>query len=354
MKTCKKCKRKVPNNMKICKYCGADLSKIKPSSNKNSKNNQKVTKEKEKKDVLEKKEIKDTFETEILETKIYDKKLIEDDKTEVLDFNINEEINKKEILTKKDDETEALEASSFNIFGSSNDKEKVNKQATKATQIYLAKRKLFLNKVRNACFVIFIILVVGFVIYKSNDFYKSAGHVVEGNEKLKDVTFKMNEIVTYKDVHFTILSVTSSNGTAYKKPKEGNKFLIVNMRIENEKNNKYHYSGKYFKMGTDNDQVERIISPVNAGSDLYSGDLVVGGTKEGSVVFEQPIDAKGIYLYYYDSVEFENYQEYLTNKGNNLEEVDTTEEIEQEETKEVKEPLPKFRIKIDNIVGTSN
>ena len=35
MKTCKKCKKSVPNNMKICKYCGTDLSSVKP----NSKNN---------------------------------------------------------------------------------------------------------------------------------------------------------------------------------------------------------------------------------------------------------------------------------------------------------------------------
>lgn len=29
MKTCKKCKKHVPDNMKICKYCGTDLSNVK-------------------------------------------------------------------------------------------------------------------------------------------------------------------------------------------------------------------------------------------------------------------------------------------------------------------------------------
>ena len=43
MKTCRKCKKQVPNNMKICKYCGTDISKVKPKSkqSKNNKNKQK-------------------------------------------------------------------------------------------------------------------------------------------------------------------------------------------------------------------------------------------------------------------------------------------------------------------------
>ena len=38
MKVCKKCKKHVANKMKICKYCGADVSKAKIIKN-NTKNN---------------------------------------------------------------------------------------------------------------------------------------------------------------------------------------------------------------------------------------------------------------------------------------------------------------------------
>ena len=44
MKTCKRCKKPVPNNMKKCKYCGANLLKNKSNnSNKNSKSKQTKT-----------------------------------------------------------------------------------------------------------------------------------------------------------------------------------------------------------------------------------------------------------------------------------------------------------------------
>ena len=37
MKVCKKCKKQVPNKLKICRYCGADVSKAKIiTSNKKS------------------------------------------------------------------------------------------------------------------------------------------------------------------------------------------------------------------------------------------------------------------------------------------------------------------------------
>ena len=62
MKVCKKCKKQVPNKLKICRYCGADVSKAKiiPSNKKSTKTNNKVQKnikEQVPKDIIDIKEV---------------------------------------------------------------------------------------------------------------------------------------------------------------------------------------------------------------------------------------------------------------------------------------------------------
>ena len=68
MKVCKKCKKHVTNKSKICKFCGADVSKAKivPNNNKVAlkkvSDNAKKLNKKEKLDITSKIELKDTDE----------------------------------------------------------------------------------------------------------------------------------------------------------------------------------------------------------------------------------------------------------------------------------------------------
>ena len=72
MKVCKKCKKQVPNKLKICRYCGSDVSKARiiPSNNQNknkapNKTNELKTKNKTE---ITQKEIKNNTSNEITKT----------------------------------------------------------------------------------------------------------------------------------------------------------------------------------------------------------------------------------------------------------------------------------------------
>lgn len=370
MKTCKKCKKSVPNNLKICRYCGADVSKIKP----NNKNNNKT---KVKKEVLPKKEVNKNLEkTEILETKV-----VNLDKTEILETvlfdvkkleekeknNVLEKVNKKETskkvkgnkknktskqnkedkkneeiktdnLKKIEEKEEVDELSSFDIFSNkTKTKEKVS-DLTKAQQIYYVKKNLKRKRRITVVVVIITILLICLLGYNFLSNIDDLGYTVEGNEEIAEVSFNMGDMITYQDVRYIITGVETSTGTAYKKPKKGNIYLVISLSLENKSDKKHKYSGTYFTMlNSKDEETNRIISPVNAGEDLYSGSLVVGGKKEASLVFEVPEADKELFLQYYNGEELENYQKLLEEQ----------EELETEEEKEeIKKPNPKFRVKI--------
>ena len=285
--------------------------------------------------------------TEILETKV-----IELEKTEVLETVVidtkkikevkNRKVKKenkieepKEVVAEKIEE----ELSSFNTFDEKQKtKEKVT-DLTKAQQIYVIKKKLKKKKINNFFVVIILLLSLGYIGYNFANNIDNFGHIVKGNEKIEEVSFNMGDMITYKDIKYVINSVEESTGTAYKKPKKNNIYLIVSLSLENKSNEKHHYSGKYFTMlNSKGEEAKRIISPVNAGEDLYSGNLVVGGKKDGSLVFEVPKDDEELFLQYYNPQELEEYEVKLEEQDN----------IENEEDKEqIKKPTPKFRVKIN-------
>lgn len=372
MKTCKKCKKSVPNNLKICRYCGADVSKIKPN-NKNKVNNSNNTKIK--KESVSKKEIKKSLDkTEVLETKVIDL-----DKTEILETvvfdveKLNEKVqekekkvesekskNRKKEKTKSTKNEENLvekleednQLSDFNVFNEkTKNKEKIN-SLTKAQQIYFVKKSLKRKRITKFIFAIVTLLLLGYLIYNVFTNIDDYGYVVNGNEDISAVTFNMGDIIIYEDIEYVITGVEKSSGTAYKKPKKDNIYLIVSLSLENKSDKKHKYSGTYFTMlNSKNEETNRIISPVNAGEDLYSGSLVVGGKKEASIVFEVPKDDKELFLQYYNGEELENYEKLLDEQEKleeeipvkNQEETNTEEKVDIEE---IKKPNPKFRVKI--------
>lgn len=289
MKTCRKCKKSVPNNMKICKYCGTDLSKINKKRENTSK---RVNSTKNK--INKNNEIK---------------------------------IEKEEVLEKKEEVFENDELSSFNILEG---KQKNNNEFTKAKEIYYNKKKLVRKKIKKIILVIILIFLGCYLGYELINNSDDFGYIVKGNENLNDVTFDMNDTIIYNDIKYVVNGVETSTGTAYKKPKKNNIYIIISLSLENDSESKYHYSGTYFTVLKSNEEeATRIISPVNAGDDLYSGDLVLGGKKEGSIVFEIPETDKEVYLQYY-----------------NPDELDQYEQIKDEE-QELLKPTPKFRIKIN-------
>jgi len=362
MKTCKKCKKSVPNNLKICRYCGADVSKIKPNNKKKVNNSDvKIKKEtlskKENNEVLDKTEILETKvvnldKTEVLETVVFDTKKInekdkeiekqDNNKTKKNNGNKNKKQKKEEAIEKKEEvlveKIETEELSSFNVFEEkTKKKEKVN-DLTKAQQIYYVKKNIKKKKITNFFLVVISLLLICYLGYNFLSNMDNLGFTVDGNEPIEEVSFNMGDMINYQDIRYIITGVETSTGTAYKKPKKDNIYLIVSLSLENKSDKKHKYSGAYWTMlDSSGEETNRIISPVNAGEDLYSGNLVVGGKKEASLVFEVPEKDKELFLQYYNGEEKENYEKLL-------EEQEQLEESEEKE--EIKKPNPKFRVKI--------
>lgn len=388
MKTCKKCKKSVPNNVKICIYCGTDLSTIKKATNKNKNLDNKISVTR-KKNIEEKipevtELLFDSMELHDIQNVIDNKKNIKDkekinknkklnnkknkvmeDKTELL-FDI-EEIKKKigkKTNTKKEKESKKhkelpkylVDSDTPSIlFGSKielakkgkvkeikiknnllkskikelrnkdknvrnknlskknklDNKEKkeiiISKNLTRAQKLKKKKRRMKLKKI---LFVFGIVLVVFSLVYFGYHMllnYENRGYKVKvGDYKV----FQIGDIISYKNIKYRVTNVKISNGTSYKKPKEGNQFLIITLNFENDSEEKYRYSSDDWTLiDSLGEETTRIITPINAGSALYSGYLVVGANKTASIVFEAPISDEKLKLRYYDPLLKENSEE---------------------------------------------
>ena len=115
----------------------------------------------------------------------------------------------------------------------------------------------------------------------------------------------MNQSIRFDGITYNITNIKEVESTQYKKPKEGNRFVMVTIKMENYSKNKVKYSYRNWKMlNSDGEESARIFTPVNANTALYSGNLVVGGSKYGTLVFEEPKDDNNLYLQFYIIVLF--------------------------------------------------
>ena len=113
--------------------------------------------------------------------------------------------------------------------------------------------------------------------------------------------FDVGDVINYQGVNYKVGNVELSNGNEYKSPREDYTFLIVTIYIVNNTNKSIDYGYTNWVM-TDDDNVEgkKVFSSINSDDALYSGRLKAGSTKRGSIIFEEPKNAKKIRLSFYD------------------------------------------------------
>lgn len=284
MKVCKKCKRKVPNKAKICKYCSADVTKCKIIKENSSsavvkKYNGNSTKGKgsnKRVSVLDN-------SSKLVEKSVDVKNCVSNDKkVSIFDrFNELKLINKiKDIKKNRIKKERALARRPKTV------KEAQHLKYRKILRIGLT--------VFAICVGIFL-FVLGF----RKVFHLSDIKVVK--EGTYNNIFDMNDKIKYKGVIYSVTSSDISYGTEFKSPKEDNVFVIVNIDFENDSKEKIRYSYKDWKMSNDlGEESSRVFTPINVSTALYSGNLVVGGKKSGSLVFEEPADSEKLLLNYYE------------------------------------------------------
>lgn len=103
--------------------------------------------------------------------------------------------------------------------------------------------------------------------------------------------FGINDAVKLGDHVLTVTEVEMSEGTQFDKPKDGQEYVIVTVKIENNGDDNISYNPLDFKMSNSNGQIERqSFTIVDSDTSLSSGELSPGGNVSGTIVFEQPKD----------------------------------------------------------------
>ena len=274
MKVCKKCKKHVANKTKICKFCGADVSKARIIKSNNKVNGS----------------VKKALEKQVILTKT---KVVNDSKMK----SVNEISKNEKIEAKKN-----LDIKIRNL-------DFVYKLKLFFVKIkeYFCNKRIFNNKLsyRVLTLAIGCLVVLGFGSYFAIDVYKNFTNaeniVVVGEKATTEKIFGMGDLISYNGVDYKVMKVETSEGNNYKSPKEGNQFLIVTVYMKNNSPDKIQYNYKNWTMSNSSGAEEkRIFTSINVDTALYSGDLVIGGIKTGSMVFEQPIKDPKLRMNFYE------------------------------------------------------
>ena len=285
MKVCKKCKKHVANKTKICKFCGADVSKARIIKSNNKVNGS----------------VKKDLEKQVILTKT---KVVNDSKMKsVNEISKNEKIEKKENLNIK------IRNLGF-VF-------KLKLFFVKIKE-HFSNKRIFNNKLsyRVLTLAIGCLIVLGFGSYFAIDVYKNFTNaeniVVVGEKATTEKIFGMGDLISYNGVDYKVMKVETSEGNNYKSPKEGNQFLIVTVYMKNNSPDKIQYNYKNWTMSNSSGAEEkRIFTSINVDTALYSGDLVIGGIKTGSMVFEQPIKDPKLRMNFYELKKDQNGEEVI-------------------------------------------
>ena len=337
MKVCKKCKKQVPNKLKICRYCGADVSKAKiiPSNKKSTKTNNKVQKN-----------IKEQLPKDMIDIKEVPKQEVK--------IKVQKEITEKPQIIKNS----KLQSKPKKIKTQKKKIQKIKlpKKTTKKTNNKFEKIKQFLLKLKTKknlkriiVSIIALTLVITITISGIKLYHKlfDIGEEVKPNETTTRV-FDINETIRYKDVNYKVKKVElNETGTEYKKPKDGNQFIIITIQYENKSDEPVNYSSRNWKLeNKDKEETQRIFTALDVNTALYSGKLVIGATKVGTLVFEQSKKYDSFKLNFYELKE-EKKEEKET-KENIKEDKKTVKKDEKNTEEEKEKPIFSINIKIDN------
>ncbi len=122
----------------------------------------------------------------------------------------------------------------------------------------------------------------------------------------EEVTYSVGDPLEYNGVTYTLLSVDTSAGDDWDEPAAGNEFVIVTVKIENNSGEKISYNSLDWQMlNTDGQYADEAWVILDSDTNLGSGELADAGTKEGTIVFEEPKDATGLKLCYYENILFD-------------------------------------------------
>ena len=111
------------------------------------------------------------------------------------------------------------------------------------------------------------------------------------SKKEEKAEFNVGDIIAFDGKELTVEKVERNwnSGNAYLKPKDGKEYVKVSVKIENKSETEMNYNVFEFKAEDSNGAAESADGQTYSLPDsLGSGDLVKGGKKSGSMIFEVP------------------------------------------------------------------
>ena len=175
----------------------------------------------------------------------------------------------------------------------SNDNKQLNKVSSKTKS-----EKPFYKK---AWFWIVIVVIIAIgsqykqpekVGENKNSGSKGSSQTQNSEKKKEEKTeFNVGDIIAFDGKELTVEKVERNwnSGNAYLKPKYGKEYVKVSVKIENKSETEMNYNVFEFKAEDSNGAAESANGQTYSLPDsLGSGDLVKGGKKSGSMIFEVP------------------------------------------------------------------
>lgn len=119
----------------------------------------------------------------------------------------------------------------------------------------------------------------------------------------KSKTFKIGDVVALDGLNLSVTKVDKSNGDDFEKPKSGNEFVIIHVKIANKGTEKIDYNPLYFKVQNSKGQItDETFTTIDQDTTLNSGELAPNGEVEGTIAFEEPQGDKGLVLQFQDDI----------------------------------------------------
>lgn len=114
--------------------------------------------------------------------------------------------------------------------------------------------------------------------------------------------FTVGDVIAIDGHEVTVESVKRNWSSQYSKPKDGKEYVKVAVKIENKSDDKISYNGMNWTMEDSDGAVQNMSFVTGDDTALNSGELVAGGKKTGTIVFEVPKDDKGLKVHYKPNV----------------------------------------------------
>ena len=175
----------------------------------------------------------------------------------------------------------------------SNDNKQLNRISTKAKS-----EKPFYKK---AWFWIVIVIIIAIggqskqaeKVGENKNSESNGSSQIQNKESKKEekTEFKVGDIIAFDGKELTVEKVERNwkSEKTYIKPKDGKEYVKVSVKIENKSETEMNYNVFEFKVEDFNGAAERFdFQTYSLPDNLGSGDLVKGGKKSGSMIFEIP------------------------------------------------------------------